>query len=216
MHGTHHRSCEGLSCMKQWMSTLLLSCERGRDDSSPRCLSPNAAGAPNNACGCMLSKSYAITVWVGHPTPLTMSVKHCLINVDLQHDFIAGSLALKHASAGQDAEEIIPTVNRLIQCGRFDLVVYSLDFHPPDHISFVDNASMYTCCENRVFSVGDDISVKTKSHGLVRQQLWPRHCVQGTEEPVCGRVSISPRLQSSFTRGRSQSSSLIRYLATDR
>ena len=109
-----------------------------------------------------------------------MSTKHCLINVDLQYDFIAGSLALKHAPAGHDAEEIIPTVNRLIQCGRFDLVVYSLDFHPSDHISFVDNAAMYTG-ENRVFSMGDTISVKTKSHAIVRQQLWPRHCVQGTE-----------------------------------
>ena len=107
-------------------------------------------------------------------------MKRCLINIDLQHDFITGSLALKNAPAGHDAEEIIPTINTLTQCEKFDLVVFSLDYHPPNHVSFVDNQSLYTMQPNRLH-VGDHMVISTAKHGLIRQQLWPRHCVQETE-----------------------------------
>ena len=70
--------------------------------------------------------------------------KRCLINIDLQKDFISGSLALKNAPAGHDAEDVIPLINKLSLNSFFDVVVYSLDYHPPNHISFVDNVSLYT------------------------------------------------------------------------
>ena len=107
-------------------------------------------------------------------------MKRALINVDLQQDFITGSLALKHAPAGHDAEEIIPCINHLTQHGPFDVVIYSLDYHPNDHISFLENASTYTYSRRR-FKMGDIISVPTTAYGIVQQQLWPRHCVQETE-----------------------------------
>lgn len=105
--------------------------------------------------------------------------KRCLINVDLQHDFIAGSLALKNAPAKHDAEALIPLINKLTQCDLFDLVVFSLDYHPPNHISFVDNYSLYTSIP-KVHGVGDIMVAKT-TDGLITQQLWPKHCVWHTE-----------------------------------
>ena len=106
--------------------------------------------------------------------------KRCLINVDLQQDFISGSLALKHAPAGHDAEALIPLINKLCQNPFFDLVVYSLDYHPPNHMSFVDNYSLYTSIPTPL-KVGDHMLVRTAEHGIVRQQLWPKHCVWHTE-----------------------------------
>ena len=108
------------------------------------------------------------------------SIKRALINVDLQQDFITGSLALKHAPAGHDAEDIIPCINHLSQHGPFDVVIYSLDYHPFDHISFIENASAYLNSRRR-FKMGDVISVETSAYGTIHQQLWPRHCVQETE-----------------------------------
>ena len=104
-------------------------------------------------------------------------MKRCLINVGLQNDFITGSLALKYAPAGHDAQVLIPIINTLAQRNDFDLVVYSLDWHAPDHISFVDNQSLYTSQPKRLH-VGDHMLVWNSTIGYVRQQLWPRHCVQ--------------------------------------
>ena len=56
-------------------------------------------------------------------------------------------LALKYAPAGHDAQALIPIINTLAQCNDFDLVVYSLDCHPPDHTSFVDNQYLYGATE---------------------------------------------------------------------
>ena len=102
------------------------------------------------------------------------NMKRCLINVDLQIDFISGSLAVP------GAESIIPVINHLSQHGPFDVVVYSLDSHPPDHISFVHNAPLHTQSRRR-FKMGDLITVPTCAYGPIHQQLWPAHCVQGTE-----------------------------------
>lgn len=65
--------------------------------------------------------------------------KSALVIVDVQNDFIDGSLALIHGSAGQDGAEVVPVVNELIETNRFDVVVYTQDWHPSDHIGFYDN-----------------------------------------------------------------------------
>ena len=53
-----------------------------------------------------------------------------LIVVDVQEDFISGSLAVK------DAEQIIPMINNLIGSGKFNKVVLTQDYHPFQHHSF--------------------------------------------------------------------------------
>lgn len=65
-----------------------------------------------------------------------------LIIVDVQNDFIDGSLALSNGPAGQDGAEVIPVINKILQTHHFEAVVYTLDWHPKDHISFFDNLHM--------------------------------------------------------------------------
>ena len=62
-------------------------------------------------------------------------------------------------------DEIADELNELARSGRFDLVVATRDWHPPDHGSFAE-----------------------------RGGPWPAHCVQGTEgaelHPALDRVHV--------------------------
>src|SRR3954468_5047888 len=54
-----------------------------------------------------------------------------LVIVDFQNDFTpGGALAVPHG------DEIAPRLRELIDSGRFELVVATRDWHPPDHGSF--------------------------------------------------------------------------------
>ena len=61
--------------------------------------------------------------------------------VDVQNDFVDGSLAIRDCPAQEEGADVVPVINELIDECNFDVVVYSLDWHPEDHISFVDNVS---------------------------------------------------------------------------
>ena len=65
-----------------------------------------------------------------------------LIVVDVQNDFITGTLPMKTAAAKQDGEVVVPIINRMIDECHFDMVVYSVDWHPKSHISFIQNVGM--------------------------------------------------------------------------
>ena len=58
-----------------------------------------------------------------------------LLIVDLQKDFIDGSLAVKNAS------DIIPVINSVKR--QFDKVYFTLDWHPSDHCSFKENGGKW-------------------------------------------------------------------------
>lgn len=62
-----------------------------------------------------------------------------LLVVDVQNDFLEGSLALRNCPAGQDGMGVIPAINSVLDTVNFDLVVYTRDWHPSNHISFVEN-----------------------------------------------------------------------------
>lgn len=64
---------------------------------------------------------------------------HILLIVDVQNDFIDGTLALRKCGYEQDAEEVIQPINNLLKKGRWDKVIYSQDWHPDNHISFFEN-----------------------------------------------------------------------------
>ena len=73
-----------------------------------------------------------------------------LIVVDFQNDFCPnGALAVP------DGDQILDTVNDLVEefTERGDIVIYTKDFHPENHVSFADNHP---------------------------EGIWPPHCVQGT------------------------------------
>lgn len=87
-------------------------------------------------------------------------MKKALIVVDLQNDFMpGGSLAVP------EGDKIIPVINELIS--KFNLVIFTKDWHPANHKSF---ASQHE--EKNAFETIDLNGVK--------QVLWPDHCVQNT------------------------------------
>jgi Amidases related to nicotinamidase len=93
-------------------------------------------------------------------TTIAISPRDVLVVVDVQYDFLpGGSLAV----AGGD--EIVPLVNTL--ASRFANVVFTQDWHTPDHVSF---ASQHT----------GKAPFETIELPYGTQVLWPDHCVQGT------------------------------------
>ncbi|KAL4703925.1 hypothetical protein ACJJTC_010887 [Scirpophaga incertulas] len=62
--------------------------------------------------------------------------------VDVQNDFISGTLNISKCTAQQDGSEVVEPINRLLDTVPFDCVFYSLDWHPADHVSFIDNVHM--------------------------------------------------------------------------
>ena len=82
-----------------------------------------------------------------------------LIVVDVQNDFISGSLPVP------DGETIIPRLNEI--GSTFDFVVITQDWHPADHKSFASQNGM------KPYEVGE-LNGKP-------QIMWPDHCVIGTD-----------------------------------
>jgi nicotinamidase/pyrazinamidase len=104
-------------------------------------------------------------------SPITPIGPHdALVVVDVQNDFIKGNVAIEGAS------EIIPVINRLIP--QFAHVVFTLDWHPPGHISFASTHGR---------APGDSVRVP---YGF--QQLYADHCVQHTDG-----ASLDVRLNAS-------------------
>lgn len=62
-----------------------------------------------------------------------------LIIVDVQNDFIDGSLALINGPAEQDGAEVIDVINKILDSWPIDIIIYTQDWHPLDHIGFHDN-----------------------------------------------------------------------------
>lgn len=73
-------------------------------------------------------------------------MREALLIIDTQNDFLPGG-----ALAVPGGDEILGRVAELVDSGRFDLVVATRDWHPPDHGSFREQGGP-----------------------------WPPHCVQGT------------------------------------
>lgn len=89
-----------------------------------------------------------------------MQKKTALIVIDVQNDFITGSLAVPEGA------EVIAPIAALSE--TVDLVVLTQDWHPADHKSFASNHEGAT-----------PFTVITMPYG--EQVLWPDHCVQGTD-----------------------------------
>lgn len=65
-----------------------------------------------------------------------------LVIVDVQNDFIDGTLALHKFGYGQNGLEVVEPINQLVKKGRWNTVVYTQDWHPENHISFYENLSL--------------------------------------------------------------------------
>lgn len=85
-----------------------------------------------------------------------------LLVVDMQNDFCpGGSLPVG------GGHEIVELINELMRSGGFDAVVATKDYHPGDHVSFVDNHP------------GTEL-FQTIETAKGTQIMWPRHCERGT------------------------------------
>ncbi|KAJ9582057.1 hypothetical protein L9F63_003640, partial [Diploptera punctata] len=101
--------------------------------------------------------------------------------VDVQNDFISGSLNISNCSARQNGAEVVEPINRLLETVEFDTVFYSLDWHPSDHVSFIDNVRNRKVHSSSPVKVDDAKTYDTvifEGPPLMKQRLWPRHCVQ--------------------------------------
>lgn len=109
--------------------------------------------------------------------------KNSIVIVDVQNDFIDGSLGLINCPAKQDGAEVVPVINELIDTVPFDAVAYTLDWHPQDHCSFIDNVNMRKLSDKsptkKDFKLYDTIIFDAFPDA--DQKLWPAHCVQNTK-----------------------------------
>ncbi|PLW29013.1 hypothetical protein PCASD_18637 [Puccinia coronata f. sp. avenae] len=106
----------------------------------------------------MTTTTCTMEKWAGEVT----SQNSGLILVDIQYDFLRGSLAVP------EADQILPTAYALLdERVRWKAVVASQDFHPPNHISFASTHQL----EPFTKLSSDDKTL----------DLWPDHCVQGTK-----------------------------------
>jgi nicotinamidase/pyrazinamidase len=89
--------------------------------------------------------------------------KRALAIIDVQNDFINGSLAVKNG------QEVVKPINELSTSlkEKGGVVVITEDFHPPEHGSFASKHQ-----NGKPFTM-------SKLNGLP-QMLWPDHCVQRT------------------------------------
>jgi nicotinamidase/pyrazinamidase len=87
-----------------------------------------------------------------------------LLLIDIQNGFCpGGNLPVP------EGDQVVPVANKLIDSGRYDLIVASQDWHPAGHGSF---ASAHP--GKKPFEIGM-LSGKP-------QMMWPDHCVQNTED----------------------------------
>ncbi len=85
---------------------------------------------------------------------------HALIVVDIQNDFCPGG-----ALAVENGDQILPTVNRLIE--ESEHVILTQDWHPTGHSSFASSHPGKNPFDTVEMNYGP-------------QTLWPDHCVQGS------------------------------------
>ena len=110
-----------------------------------------------------------------------------IVIVDVQNDFISGTLSIKELPAKQDGEDVVPVINDMLNSVPFDNIFYSQDWHPTDHISFHDNLNLpgREFAEDSPIQNKDDAklfsNVIFRGPPKTNQTLWPRHCVQETD-----------------------------------
>ncbi|MFU8806796.1 MAG: bifunctional nicotinamidase/pyrazinamidase, partial [Bradymonadaceae bacterium] len=104
-----------------------------------------------------------------------------LIVVDVQNCFMPdGSLPVR------DGYAVVPIINELMD--RFELVVATQDWHPPDHGSFASNNPGAKPGEIRELDGLDQI-------------MWPDHCVQNTKGAEFAEGLRTERFDKVFQKG---------------
>ncbi|CAI5447075.1 unnamed protein product [Caenorhabditis angaria] len=122
------------------------------------------------------------------------NLRIALLVVDFQNDFVNGSLKIGDGDAGQDPLEAIPKLNNLLENSKWDMIVYTKDWHPPNHISFLSQA--YDS-DRKFDRKSEDLkvfdSVLFTEPFKTNQTLYPDHCIQNSEgAEIYPDISIIP------------------------
>lgn len=155
-----------------------------------------------------------------------------LIVVDVQNDFVSGSLAVMNGPARQDGSEVynlektfkifeilsfqimqlathvfllakppqvIGPINHMLQSIPFQQVFYTKDWHPANHISFIENVFLRPFHNSSNIQdpskarARDTVVFRGKNGEPTEQILWPRHCVKNTwGAAIDYRLNIAP------------------------
>ena len=67
--------------------------------------------------------------------------------------------------------QVVAPINKLIETTPFDLICYSLDWHPADHISFVENVAM------RQLDPSSAVSYSPMQEGVTEPKSHILHCL---------------------------------------
>ncbi|RNA32700.1 Pyrazinamidase nicotinamidase [Brachionus plicatilis] len=120
-------------------------------------------------------------LWLKFVIP-TVRPRTALVIVDVQNDFIDGTMAISKCPSGQDGSEVIPCINELIRSVPFDAIVYTYDWHPEDHCSFIENVHKRKLAPNSPTRKNVQVNdiVIFENYPDIEQKLWPAHCIQGS------------------------------------
>merc|ERR1719483_942935 len=128
-----------------------------------------------------MSKQEFVFCWNGWIKKIVRP-QTAFVIVEVQNDFISGSLAIINCPAGQNGEDVVSPINRLIDTVPFDMHCYSLDWHPSDHVSFIDTVHLRKLHTDSKITEPDKCvtydKVVFEGPPKMEQTLWPRHCVQ--------------------------------------
>jgi len=91
-----------------------------------------------------------------------------LVVIDMQNDFVTGSLAVPGGA------DIIDNINTLVDL-PFTLKIATRDLHPEKHVSFAETHGKAVFSTKTIYHPEDE----DRTFGL-EQVLWPVHCVTGT------------------------------------
>jgi len=111
-----------------------------------------------------------------------MLSKTAFIIVDVQNDFITGTLSLSNCPSKDCGEEVVPVINEMIEnYGKdFAKVVYTKDWHPQDHISFYENRENWGGNSEMAMFSTQTLTRENKFFKEYEQILWPAHCIRDT------------------------------------
>ena len=105
-----------------------------------------------------------------------------LVVIDVQNDFVDGSLAIRNGPLNEDGAEVIDPINGLTSNVKWAHTFFAQDWHPANHISFVNNAGLRQLDPSSPLKDATQVKVLDVAvfEGGIEQILWPAHCVQGS------------------------------------
>jgi nicotinamidase/pyrazinamidase len=120
-----------------------------------------------------------------------------LLVIDVQNDFLPGG-----ALAVPRGDEVIAVINSVAR--KFENVILTQDWHPPQHISFASSHPGKSPFETIELPYGPQV-------------LWPPHCVQGTHGAAFAASLDISHAQAVIRKGhRSDTDSYSAFVEADR